>query len=402
MPRALWLKAKILSLAARYDEALASVDEALSLEPNQPQYRLMRGEILGQLGQFEEATQETKKIISTPDVADDIKAKALCQLGDLLAASPAHDYKSALEHHTSAIKLADPLSIDKRLAVRRAAKQLLVDAHLAIALDIAAGNWQQKEKVMPKWLDRANAYADDLITHDDGDPALRLHVAAGALAACAAAQGKIDSVPWARMALLQGKPVIAACDDPWTKQHLSWELGVALSDGLMSDEAGGKAQHAMTNTSLTISYLETGAAGRREIPEDAFRMGAMYFRLGSLHAVKHSDHKTAIAWYEKAYPLLDRPIPPAYSSQQGKYGDWLVSMGISYWETGMRDFAVQLTDAGLRHVQEAVNRKLVEEKALAIPYSNLAFMHEALGHKDDAETCTQLAAKYDALQTMKR
>ena len=41
-------------------------------------------------------------------------------------------------------------------------------------------------------------------------------------------------------------------------------------------------------------------------------------------------------------------------------------MGISYWETGSRDFALQLTDAGLQHVQEAVNRKLADEKALAM------------------------------------
>jgi tetratricopeptide (TPR) repeat protein len=399
--RALWLRGKVLALSARYDEAMADVDEALSLEPNQGLYRLTRGEILGKQGQFEQATQETKNVLSAAGTSDELKAMALCQLGDLIAADPSHDYKLALDHHMSAIKLADPLSIDRRFAIRRAAKLLLIDAHLSVASDIACGNWQQKEKVTAKWLDRAEAYAEEMIAHEDGDPALRLHVSAGALAACAGAQGKIDSVPWARMALQQGKPLIAATDDSWTKQHLAWDLGVALSDGLIADEAAGAAPHALPNTSLTITFLETGAKARRETADDAFRLGEMYYRLGALHAVKQTDHKTAVAWYEKAYPLLDRPIPPSHTADQGHYGDWLVSMGISYWEVGMHDFALQLTDAGLQHLQEAVNRKLADEKALAVPYSNLAFMHQALGHKNESQSFTQMAAKYDGMQPVK-
>ena len=151
----------------------------------------------------------------------------------------------------------------------------------------------------------------------------------------------------------------------------------------------------------SVTYLETGAQARRETPEDAFRMGWLYYRLGSLHAVRRGDHNTAVTWYEKAYPLLDRPLPATHTTEQGRYGEWLVSMGISYWETGSRDFALQLTDAGLQHVQEAVHRKLADEKALAIPYSNLAFMHETLGHKNEAQNFSQLATKYDSTRVQR-
>jgi tetratricopeptide (TPR) repeat protein len=393
--RALWLRSRLLADMARYDEALADVEAALSIEPIQPLYHLTRGEVLSHLDKYDEAGQETKSVSASASVPDEVKARAMCQLGDMLAASPAHDYKLAMEHHLSAIKLADPLSIDKHLQVRRAAKLVLIDAHLGVANDVAAGYWQQKDRVVAKWLDRANSYAEDMIDHEDGDPELRLHVARWALASCAAAQGKIDSVPWARSALQFGKPLIAASDDPWTKLRLQWELGLALCDGLSADDFRGAVQHALSNTALTVTYLETGAQARRETAEDAFRLGWLYYRMGSLHAVRRGDHNTAVAWYEKAYPLLDRPLPSAHTSEQGRYGEWLVSMGISYWETGSRDFALQLTDAGLQHVQEAVNRKLADEKALAIPYSNLAFMHETLGHKNEAQNFSQLATKYD-------
>ncbi len=186
--RALWLRAKIMVTAARYDEALTDVEAALVIEPIQPLYHLTRGEILGRQGNFEEAGQETKDVLTAADLPDLLKARAMCQLGDLLAASPAHDYKLAMEHHASAVKTADPLSVDKKAAVRRAAKQLLIDAHLAAANDIACGYWQQKETAVAKWLDRAQAYAEEMIAHDEGDPALRLQVARGALAACAGAR----------------------------------------------------------------------------------------------------------------------------------------------------------------------------------------------------------------------
>jgi tetratricopeptide (TPR) repeat protein len=391
----LWLRGRLMMTLARYDEALDDVEAALEIEPKQPLFHLTHAQILGLQDKYDDAVQETKNVLSLANIPGDVKAKALCQLGDLLANSPSHDYKVAMEHHLAAIKLADPLSIDKHLMVRRNAKLVLVDAHLAVANDIASGYWQQKEKVVPKWLDRAHAYVEDLIAHEDGDPELRLRLAKGALAACNGSEGKIDSVPWARMALQMGKPLIAAAADPWTKLALQWELGVALSDGLAADQLRGNVQHAMPNTALTISYIEAGAKGRRETPVDAFRLGWLYYHLGSLHAVQKNDHKTAIAWYEKAFPLLDRPIPPTLRNQQAHYGEWLVSMGISYWETGSHDFALQLTDAGTQHVQEAVRRNLVDDKALAIPYGNLAFMHDALGHKNEAQNFSQLASKYD-------
>jgi len=400
--KAHYLKAKVLELAARYDEAVTELGEALTAETDEPAYHLARAEMLGRQGKYEEAAQEAKDVLAADDLPDDLKAQAFCLLGDLLAASPAHDYKQALEHHMAAIKLADPLSVDQRMAVRRTAKLLLIDAHLAVANDIACGDWQQKEKTVSKWLDRANAFAEDFVTQENGEASIRLHIAHGALAACAGAAGKIDSVPWARMAIQNSKPVLSATNDPWTRARLEWELGEALSDGLATDEARGTLQHAITNTSLTITYLENGAKQRRETPEDAFRLATLYYKLGSLHAHDRGDHKTAVVWFDKAVPLLTRPIPPTKASEQGHCGQWLVSMGISYWDVGTRDLAVQLTDAGRDHIEQAVKAKLLDEKALAAPYGNLAFMHKTLGHNDDARDFAQLAAKYDAAATLKR
>ena len=189
--------------------------------------------------------------------------------------------------------------------------------------------------------------------------------------------------------------MIAAANDPWRKHRLEWELGLALSDGLTADQLRGPAPHALDNATLTASYLEEGAKGRRENPEDVFRLGSIYYRVGAMHAVRRNDHKTAVIWYEKAFPLLDRPIPPTQHAQQGHYGEWLVSMGISYWEVGQRKVALDLTDAGMQHIEEAVHQSLIEPKSLTVPYNNLAAMHQVLGHTQEARNFSDMAAKFD-------
>jgi hypothetical protein len=109
-----------------------------------------------------------------------------------------------------------------------------------------------------------------------------------------------------------------------------------------------------------------------------------------------------VTWFEKALPLLDRPIPPTQHALQGEYAHWLVTMGHSYWETGHRDLALQLTDAGMQHMEEAVRQKLADPKSLAVPYSNLAAMHQAMGHAEEAKNFDMMAAKFEPQSTIKR
>ena len=76
-----------------------------------------------------------------------------------------------------------PLANDKRLAKRRAAKELLVGAFLAAAFDIAAGDWQNKDVTTEKWLASARELSEAMITHDQGDELCRLKVTLATLSA---------------------------------------------------------------------------------------------------------------------------------------------------------------------------------------------------------------------------
>ena len=54
------------------------------------------------------------------------------------------------------------------------------------------------------------------------------------------------------------------------------------------------------------------------------------------------DHEEAVAWFNKAQPMFDQEgLENLVDSNS--FGDLFVSMGVSYWDVGEKDKAVQLT-----------------------------------------------------------
>jgi tetratricopeptide (TPR) repeat protein len=137
--RAHWLHSRMLTATEQHEKAAAAAAEAVRSEPDNPQYRITHAQALAQLGHLTEAIAESQKAVVSAERRPQVKARALCLVGDLLASGSKPDYKKALTFHTQAIQLADPLTADKRQTVRVAAKEALIDAHLGAAHDIAWG-----------------------------------------------------------------------------------------------------------------------------------------------------------------------------------------------------------------------------------------------------------------------
>ena len=76
-----------------------------------------------------------------------------------------------------------------------------------------------------------------------------------------------------------------------------------------------------------------------------------------------------------------------------QFGDLFVSMGVSYWQVGKKEKAVELTQAGAELIQQAVQVGALELDALAVPYGNLASMHKQLGNGGRAEHFAQMMAR---------
>ncbi len=159
--RAHWLLGRVLADCEQHEEAFEETGQAVRLAPDDPQYRVAHAKVLAQLGRLSAALKNAEKAVETSRGRPHVAARATCLIGDLLASGPDPDFKKALKYHVAAIRLADPLSANPHPALRVAAKEVLVDAHLGAAHDIAWGEYKDKQKVVVRWLQRAESFAAD-------------------------------------------------------------------------------------------------------------------------------------------------------------------------------------------------------------------------------------------------
>ncbi len=391
--RAYWLRSRVLSVLGKADESLVSSSKAVQLESANPRYRLTYARALERAGRIDEAVSEVRGAVATSDKRIHVKARALCMLGDLLVAGSKPDYRQAMSYHMEAIQLAKPFVEDRHPAIRTAAKEVLVDAHLAAAHNIAWGYWKDKDAAVTEWLRRAALNAEDLIANESGSPEYRFRVTIRALSTYVGMQGKIDPENWIDAALASGRELIDGAEDPTFKEQVQWDLGMAMYDALQIYQMRGEHDNALKYGELAIQEMELGGRQKRQTPAYAYLMGRLYFRLGAIHAVRDRDHGAAITWFDKAVPLLSQPIPPELAADLGRHGETFVSMGVSYWEVNQQQKAVEMTERGVELMEQAVRANHIKPDALAIPYGNLATMHRELGQDEKAQKFAEMASK---------
>ena len=89
----------------------------------------------------------------------------------------------------------------------------------------------------------------------------------------------------------------------------------------------------------------------------------------------------------------DHIVSPLYNPRD--QGEILVSMGVSFWETGEHEKAVSLTQQGADVMKGAVQGGYLQTGAMAIPYGNLATMHGKMGHQEQSRKFAELASKLE-------
>jgi tetratricopeptide (TPR) repeat protein len=393
--RAHWLHARVLAATEQHEKAMAAAAEAVRLDPGNAQFRVTHAQTLAEVGRFSEAAEEAQRAVQTSQNRPHINAQATSLMGDLTASGPKPDFRKALSLHAQAIQLADPLSSDRHPAIRVAAKEAMVDAYLGAAHDIAWGEWKEKPKAVTKWLERAVSVADDLVTNEGSSQEQLFRVYARALGAYVGVRGGIDPGPTIAAVIDTGDKLIAAARDPGHKAQLQWELGMALYDAVQICQMRGDHEAALKHGQAAAAYLAKANEANAS-PTTSFLLGRLYFRLGTIHALRDHDHKAAVVWFDKAAPLLEGASPEALAADLGRHGESFVGMGVSYWEAGQREKAVALTQKGIKWMEQAVKQGTLDNSALAVPYGNLASMHRKLGAADKAEHYQEMASRVKA------
>jgi len=390
--RSHWLRSRALTALGQHEPAAAAAAEAVRLEPADARYQVTKVQTLAQAGNIAAAIPEAEKAIAMSEQRPHVKARAICLLGDLYAAGPKPDYHQALKLHTQALQAAGTLISDRHPAIRIAAKEVALDAHLGALQDIAWGPWKEKDRAADNWIVKANEIALDLVKTEEGTDEYLFRVAAKSLTADIGLQGKLDPDRWAKEVVRSGEVLIAAAPEPGRKAELQWQISKALYDAVQVYQMRGNPDEALRQGELAIGYMEKSGRGSKS-PSAAYVQGRAYFRIGAIWANNRNDHRTAVIWFEKAVPLLGKQPPEEAMPDLARLGDSFVSMGVSYWQAGYQKKAVALTEHGANLIEEAIRRNGGNRSLLATPYTNLATMHRELGDGAAAAHMQEMAQK---------
>jgi tetratricopeptide (TPR) repeat protein len=314
----------------------------------------------------------------------------LASLGDVQIAS------KSIPFHTRAIEMADHEATSQEAKTRRAAKQLLVEAHLAVAEEIARQAFNQKVESLSLWLDRASGLAEEYIANDGGSVELRLTIAQRALAALASFKPTLDPAPWVAEAEEASELMLAKSDELLWRQHVQWELGIAYLNALRVEHSRRQTANALRYGQLAVENLAEGALARQAVHASEHLVAQLYFHMGAVYAVHQEDHLKAVQWYDKAVPILTGPRPVSELYAPRREGEMLVSIGVSCWQLGQQARALELTRAGVNLVELAVEDGILGRSSLSVPYGNLATMYEQMGETTNAAKYSQLAKSVTA------
>jgi tetratricopeptide (TPR) repeat protein len=389
--RAHWMLAQVYLATGQADQADAAARQACEIDPDNAKYQLCRAQTQELRGEYDNATLTTRAVLDREDIAPIEQAQALHQMGRLASLGDVEIASKAISFHTRAIEVADKLATSTKSRERRAAKGLLVEAHMAIAEEIARQSFSQKVENLSLWIGRASGLAEDYIASDGGSVELRLIIAQRALASLASFRPTLDPAPWVAEAEDAAETLFEQSDDELWQARVKWELGLAYLHALRVEHIRRETQMALQYGEKAVDHLAAGAAMRQAVHSSEQMVGLLYFQMGAVHAVHQLDHVKAAQWYDKAEPLLTGPRPHSELYAPRREGEMLVSMGVTYWQLGEQDHALKLTQNGVDLVEAAVEHGILAKNALAIPYGNLAAMYQKVGENASAAKYAELA-----------
>ena len=389
----------LLSEQGRWREALTVAEAAEVIDPVDIWTRLKHASVLLSLGRTAEAREKVEAVKAQENIAPLVTAQTARMLGRIELAEPLPDYQKSVGNFEAAIRTATPLLTSASASIQAAARDVLLDAHLGTALAIAKGTWQQKGRVIPKWIARSETLVADSKTAGRDRDQMEIHLCRGALAAAAGSAEGVESHPWVKRLLEAREKLGASVTDPARRRQIDWEVGRGLADALTASLLRNDASDMLDNATLTAAYLESGAEQRQLSVAERREMGDLLFRIGILHSLQKGDHATAVTWFDKVVPLWDGDQS---FGDSGRIGESFVSMAISYWQVNRREDALTISRKGVELMVEAVDRKELDERSLAVAYGNLSTMHAEEGDDEQSKNYAELASRAEATGTTLR
>ncbi|QGJ71701.1 Hypothetical protein PBC10988_34080 [Planctomycetales bacterium 10988] len=395
-PRAHFLKGKILAEQGELEQALSALNDAIQRDGQSAEYALFRADLWEQKGNYPQAVVDLQSALTLDTEDQEVLALVNSRLGNLLAEGPSHDFHKAIEYHQQAILIAKKLVEHETPELRKVGFEVLLDAHLGVSKDIAWGKWKSKPQVVPKWIERAENL---LKAVPEGTPAydnFQFQVATAAIHAYVGMQAPFGERNWPEILTESGEKRMLHSKSRSEKSDIQWQMGSSLHEAMQVFLANEDFEQALKWGDRAVLLLEQELAAHKEEAGADYQLGRLYFRIGSIHLIKYQDYDRAISWFEKSIPKINQQVPENALADAGRQGESFVTMAIAYWKKGEREKAITLTTQGLKKMEQAVEEGYLPQSALAVPYKNLAGMHRFVGNQPEAQTFQQLSERLNA------
>lgn len=386
-----------LGLAEQARLALAKAQE---ITPDAVDCLLLKARIPKGVKYPSDFIQTLRQIRNNARLDDLTRAEAAFAMGELFLQVQPQDFRQATILHSEAIQRAKKASESEDLWTRLEAVRVMIDAHLAVAKDISHGEWSDEQKLstVPKWVDIAWSLTEHLVKNDYHDPLLALHVVHRSLDALTNITAAPELATWVERADSEAQALLEKHQDADLIDRVRYEWGMALFHATACARKTAEPIDTMKLGERAHSVLKAQAQGdvsslRWNTPEANSALAKLYFLLGNTQAIELTDHETAVKWYVLCLAHLESN---GVRERVGDlwFGERLVSMGLSHWQTGNKGEGIKLTKLGVRWIEESVNKNGTARQNLKIPYSNLAVMYKALGDNSLAE---QMAKQAEAI-----
>jgi tetratricopeptide (TPR) repeat protein len=380
----------------KWQQALRLAEAAEQIDPSDVWTKMKHGGILLALDRPEEARTMVENVKATPNTPPLVAAQVERLLGRIELAGVTPDHQKAVEHFAEAIRRSSALLAKRSPAVQQAAREIMLDAHLGTAQAIAQGTWQQKSRVIPKWMARSEAVVAECKAELAVQQTLELQLCRGALAVAAGSADSFEPLPWVKRLLELRDRMGDSVEDPWRRRQIDWEVGLGLLDALAAAQMRGDASDMLDNATLTAAYLERGGEHRELSDKERKNAGDLLFRVGIMHSLQRGDHATAVTWFDRVIPMWEGNPRLERDREAGQLGESYVSMAISYWQVDRRDDAMALSRRGVDLMVAAVDAKHLEERSLAVAYGNLSTMYAEEGDETQSQNYAEMASRAEA------
>src|SRR4029078_1670022 len=114
------------------------------------------------------AVHEVRGVLDRIDASPVVRAQAMHEMARLASLGDAEIAAKAISFDTRAIEMADKLATSEDVKERRAAKRVLIEAHLSVAEEIARQSFGDKIESLQQWVGRASGLAEDYIKNEEG------------------------------------------------------------------------------------------------------------------------------------------------------------------------------------------------------------------------------------------